>query len=309
MFENDDAIDADKKREEKHDASTDLHLPSGYLSYSQCNLYMNCGERYRRTYVLKNKRPGSSNMAHGRLMHSAIENMLLYKRDHNEVLPDADFHQQFLTDNLEDYFKEVDTWEEKIPDLAQAEKTSRRLLDLYYEKRMPDVRVRAVEIKVQGTIRERIPFLGYVDLIERSPMDITDFSDEASNPYAIKPTDAIIDNKIVGRKYPPSRVENSLQLTVYAHLLKVEDVGYDLVVETKKARKISFVPQRAIRSYQEKEHGMDVIEGIAESISAGVFIKADPDSWMCSKKWCPFWDDCRGKTVQVPVNKPEEVES
>lgn len=297
MFENPDDVIEDDDDLELLDISgntASLNLPSNYLSYSQINLYGNCGERYRLKYVMGNRLPGSSNMAHGRLMHKIIEEMLLHKRDIG--MPDKEFHHDLLSSNLDDYFEDVETWDPKIPDKELAETVSRELLDIYYKDRLPDANPRAVELKIDTILRGRIPFVGYIDLVEKSPMDTGPTDDPLYDPLSVKSTDGIRDTKVTGRKYGKARVENSMQLTLYAHALDVEDVGFDLLVQKKRSE---FAPQRSVRGRQEKEHALDVVEGIAEAISAGVFLKTDPEHWMCSEKWCPFWDQCRGRTFQI----------
>lgn len=295
MFENPDEVIEDEAYLDTLTASdSGLQLPTSYLSYSQINLYGNCGERYRRKYVLGNRQPGSSNMAHGRLMHHIIENMLLHKRD--KGVPPKEFHHDLLSSKMTEYFEEVDTWDPKIPDMKVAENASRELLDIYYRDRLPEVRVRDVELKLNTRLRGRIPFVGYIDLVEKGPLEDTNTDDPFYDPTEIQSTDSIRDTKITGRKYGKARVENSLQLTLYAEALDVEDVGFDLLVQKKRSE---FVGQRSTRNRGEKEHALDVVDDIANAISAGVFMKTNPEHWMCSKKWCPFWDQCRGRHLQV----------
>lgn len=305
MFENpDDVLDVEDVIDVASGDVATLQLPTNYLSYSQLNLYGNCGERYRLKYVLDNRQPGSSNMAHGRMMHKIIEEMLLYKRDEGK-LPSPEFHEDLLSDKLPEYFEDVDMWDEKIPDLVKAEEASRELLGIYYRDRLPDTRVKSVELQLKTTLQTEnftIPFVGYIDLVEHGPMDTADPTDPLYDPEKLKPTDGIRDTKITGRKYPKGKVADSLQLTLYAEALGVEDVGFDLLVQKKKSE---FVPQRGTRSRADKDHALDVVDRIAGGISQGVFLKADPEHWMCSDKWCPFWSECRGKHLQVTV--PKEI--
>ena len=275
-------------------ADFELNLPKGYLSFSQISKYMNCPEQYYHQYVLGKRAPGSSNMAQGRLIHQALEAMHKYKMENNQAMPPPEYHHDLLSDAIDGCFEEVEMWDEKTPDKDTAEKFSRKLSDIYYKERLPDVRVRDAERKVEGLIAGIVPVLGYVDLIEIGPMDTTDPDDIFTDPFEPQPTDAIVDAKTTGRKYPKGQVENSLQLTMYADLLGVENVGFDLLVQTAKG-KTSYYKQRGVRSMADKMHAREVIVGIAKAISAGIFPKASPEHWMCSKTWCPVWDDCRGK--------------
>lgn len=280
---------------------TGIILPTKYMSFSQINLYGNCGERYRRKYVLGNRSPASSNMAQGRLTHMSVEHMHLYKLNNKGEMPPKEYHHDIISDKLQEEFEEVQVWDDKTPDKETAEEFTRRLSDLYYENRLEDVRVRDAERKITGIIKDRIPFLGYIDLIEYAEHDSIDYDDPFVDHRAVKPSDGVRDLKTTGRKYGKNRIRNSFQLTLYADLLGVNDVGYDLLVQTKTG-KTKYYKQRDIRSEGEKVHARDVVEDIAEAISAGVFPKTSPEHWMCSEKWCPFWDDCRGKHLQVSTN-------
>lgn len=302
MFENPELLDEEDLELEQYEQYNNFKLPKDYLSYSQISLYHFCGEKYRRKYVLGKRRPASSNMAQGRMVHHIVEEMLLYKRDKQEI-PPVEFHEDLLAEEIDEFFEDVETWDEKVPDKQNARETSSELLKIYRNQRLPDARVRDTELKIQTTFRDKIPFVGYIDLVEKGSEEENTVSDDPLfDPYEIQPTDRVRDLKVTGRTYPKGRVENSLQLTLYSEILDVEDVGFDLLVQTKKPK---FVAHRAERSSGDKEHALDVVEDTAEAISAGVFPRTDPDHWMCSKKWCPFWDDCRGKYLSTPNNDEE----
>lgn len=272
-------------------------LPRNHLSYSQVNLYRICARRYYHKYIKGHTPPQSSNMVHGRKMHEVVESMLKYKIKYKKV-PPAEMHKDLITDAVKAATAEIEVWEDKIPDAKVFASSSHALVDIYYKERMPSVRPRAIEQQVVGLIGGRVPFLGYVDMIEMSPMAVISPTD--ADPTRARRGDTIIDLKFSGRKYPKNQVYNALQLTVYADLLDVDHVGYDLLVETKTQNR-SFTAQRAPRSIAEKKHGREAIIDVAEAISAGFFPRTDPDSWACSKKWCAFYAECRGPGPTYPT--------
>jgi len=269
-------------------------LPSGYLSVSQVGLYQKCGERYRRRYVENQRTPPSSNLGHGRLIHKAVETLLQYKIDNEQRVPPADLGNDAISDHLQEMSQDIEIWDPKVPDIETFEETARELVGLYEESRLPEVLPRAVELKLKRVLRGRIPFVGYTDLIEMSLMDV-DFQPMKSLDD-LKSTDSVRDLKATGRKYGAQRVKNSLQLSMYAEITGLENVGYDLLVQKKKSE---FAKQDAFRSKREKEHAVDVVEDVAKSISAGVFMRADPESWMCTEKWCPYFSECRGAQKSI----------
>lgn len=280
-------------------------LPSEFLSHSQVNLYLLCGERYRRQYIERQARGRSSNLMLGSLVHKAVEEMHRHKMRTGEIMP-LDAVNAVISDE-KSRTDDPDTWDPKIPDAETLDASARTLATLYHEERLPDVMPKAVELRVSGMLNDRVPFRGYVDLIEANPMD-PDYVEPVGEvpPPSFGPGDCVRDLKTTGRNYGSHKVENSMQLTVYADLAGVDFVGYDLLIETEKLRKTSFKKHDSVRSPREKEHARDVIEDVAKGISAGYFPKTDPESWMCSAKWCPYYAECRGKGAQVAV--PEGLE-
>ena len=271
-------------------------LPSGYLSVSQVGLFQKCGERYRRKYVLGQKSPNSSNLGHGRLIHLTVETLLQYKIDHEQRVPPADLAGDTISTHLQEHTQDIEIWDPKVPNMEVFEETARSLVDLYVEARLPEVLPRAVELKLEKVIRGRIPFVGYTDLIEMSLIDV-DFQPMKSLDD-LKPTDSVRDLKATGKKYGANIVANSLQLSMYGVITGLEHVGFDLLVQKKKSE---FVKQDGFRSPQEKEHACDVVEDVAKAITAGIFTRADPESWMCTEKWCPYFKECRGGQKSVHV--------
>ena len=74
---------------------------------------------------------------------------------------------------------------------------------------------------------------------------------------------------------------------------------YDLLVETTKTKK--FIQHESVRAETEIEHAKDVVEDAAKAISAGIFQRADPESWVCSAKWCQFYSECRERRKGITV--------
>lgn len=265
-------------------------LPSGYLSVSQIGLWQKCGERYRRNYVENMKRPTSSNLGQGKLVHRAVEGLLAYKIANKQEMPPAEMGQDLVTLHMTEMTQDIEVWDPKVPTMEALETSSRELVKMYTEERLPTALPRAVELKITAVFRGRVPFIGYVDHVEQSPIDL-EYPDP-TEPVKIRLSDSVRDLKSTGRKYGPSTVEDSLQLTTYATALGVENVGFDLLVLKKKNE---FVKQDAFRTPDAKEHALDVVEDVAQAITKGVFPRADPESWMCTEKWCPFYKDCRGR--------------
>jgi hypothetical protein len=116
--------------------------------------------------------------------------------------------------------------------------------------------------------------------------------------------DKVVDLKNTGKVYGETRVVNSLQLSIYSMITGVERVAYDLLVQTKTPK---FVHQEAWRTPTELEHAADVVEDVARSISAGIFPRTDPESWVCNAKWCEYYSDCRERRRGKQITTISEV--
>lgn len=278
--------------EDVEDVPSVYELPKDYLSHSQVNLWFICGWRYYLKYVQGERRPSSSNPTHGRIVHRAVEKLNQYKIENDWEVPPRELGQDTISDALaEGMADDVEVWDPKIPDLKSLEKTARTMTDIYYDERLPDTRPRATELKLETVVRNAIKLVGYADLIEDSPM-AKEPGKLVTSRDDIQATDCVTDLKNTSKTYGKNRVANSLQLSIYSAVTGADHVAFDLLVQTKKPK---FVRQESWRPQAEKEHALDVVEDVASAISAGVFPKTDPESWACSEKWCPYWDQCRGK--------------
>lgn len=282
---------------ERLQAQNKYELPTGYLSVSQVGLYNKCAHRYYEKYVLGKRFPGTATMAHGRLCHNIFEELNIYKLEHDQEVPPEEMGQDLISQRFHEFFVEIEEWHPRIPNAEHAERTARQIVELFRTEVMPGQIIRAAEQQIVEPVRG-IPFLGYVDvvLVGEANQDL-----EARNPTLdktqIKPGDIVRDYKVTGKNYGKHRVINSLQLSIYAGLLRVRDVGYDLLVDrstNKNATDPVYKPHNATRTDKDIRHAYDVVEDTARAISAGIFPRTDPEHWMCSEKWCPYFDGCRG---------------
>jgi len=263
-------------------------LPKGYLSVSQVNQYLKCGEAYYQKYVLEQTTPSSFFQVQGRAIHSAAEAM------HNSLIKGTLIsHEEALQAYSDLHDAEID---DVVDDTAPEELTAGKLKDIglrltseYHVVASGDARapggVRidppkpvaaefAFRVQLEQEGKPSVPFLGYIDLVEET---------------------AISDLKTKKKAASQGEVDNSLQLSMYAHVTGKPDVRLDQLIRPTKSHNGKFVRTRALRTRQEVLHAVDIVCGVAEDITAGRFRKSTPDAWWCTAKWCPFWHRCRGK--------------
>lgn len=267
-------------------------LPQGYLSYSQVDLYQKCGARYEMKYVQKRATRTSSSQARGKTVHSVLE-QLHRLRKYGEV-PSWNLTKGLIEDALKENMREVEEWDDKVSSVEHARVGAEAALKIYVDTRLPIMDVRAIETKIEININERVPFLGYIDVIEDGGVD-------PGPGHLYGPADSVRDVKTTTKEYGKGEIINSLQLSLYAGATNVPSVAYDLLITPPKGP-ARYVEHTSSRTATEIQHAFDVVEDAARGISAGIFPRTSPQNWMCSPKWCPYFQQCRGKGSPIIVD-------
>jgi len=286
----DSSIESAVKRDRAELYST-LTLPKPYLSVSQIKLFLLCPKAYEYLYVLK--RPWISNvpMLKGTSEHQVFEKVYQEKIE-GTLVTTPKIAGEFGVFRMEENAKEEGfTLTSKVKDtiFKQIEKE----VTTYVEVIVPKVNPLFVEKEVRATLVSGIPILGYIDLVHG------DTSKEI-----------IADYKISGKKWSLSKAVNDLQFQVYSMLTGIKDVQVHNIVDTKlkvrKSRKDTKHPEvydaasnirvinvdNATINYA---HLNNIIEGVAKTISSGIFVPCALDSWKCTEKFCNNYSECRGK--------------
>jgi hypothetical protein len=260
-------------------------LPRGYLSISQVTQYMKCGEAYYFRYVMERQVPSTGFQVQGRGVHKAAEKLHLAMIanepfSEEEMLETySELHDKEIKDALLD--EEDDS--SKLKDIGINLTKKYRKVALGHEPKekggtyapiKPVAAERIIRVNLITNEGQALPFLGVIDLEEE---------------------DAIADLKTKKKAAAQAEADNSLQLSLYAHVTGKPAVRLDQLVKPTKTLPIRFVRTEAVRSRQEVLHALDVVGQVAEDIAGGRFRKTNPENWWCSAKWCPYWGDCRGR--------------
>lgn len=262
-------------------------LPKGYLSVSQVAQYLKCGEAYRRRYVLEQPVKGSVAAAQGKSIHRAAE--LLHKSMINNAPISSEETVQIYADQHETEMKEV-TPTEDDGDIKALKDVGVGMVRKYHNYAVnggmdannvyvPPLKPIAAEKQFKVFLNtlhdDPIPFVGVVDLEEE---------------------DAIADLKTKAKPATQADAENSLQLSLYAHVTGKPLVRLDQLIKPTKTLPVRYMRTIAVKNKKETLHAVDVVADVAVDIAAGRFRRTNPENWWCSEKWCAYWGDCRGKT-------------
>jgi hypothetical protein len=261
-------------------------LPKGYLSVSQVTQYMKCGEAYYFRYVMERQIPSTSFQVQGRGVHKAAEHLHLSMIQENPISEEQMFqiYEELHDNEIKD--AQVDEDDAALGNLKDiglrlTAKYRRAALGKEFNKETNENYAPVKPIAAERVVRTNIitdegnvPFLGIIDIEEEF---------------------AIADVKTKKRAAPQAEADNSLQLSLYAHVTGKPIVRLEQLVKPTKTIGERFIRTQSVRTRQEVMHALDVVSQVAQDIAAGRFRKTNPENWWCSAKWCPYWGDCRGR--------------
>jgi hypothetical protein len=286
MLDEDDSKDVKGIVPAEEDNFYSRNLPKGYLSVSQVTQYLKCGEAYRRRYVLEQPIKMSGAAAQGRSIHKAAEllhvSMIeskplgaeevvqIYADTHAVEMKDAVLSEE---DGTEGALKDAGVrMVRKYHSLAVFGGTddSNKLI----EPLKPVAAEKQFKVRLPVINADPVPFVGVIDLEEEH---------------------GIADLKTKSKAASQLDTDNSLQLSIYAHVLGKPQVRLDQLIKPTKTLPARYIRTVSYRTRAEALHAVDVIADVAADIAAGRFRRTNPENWWCTEKWCNYWADCRGR--------------
>lgn len=256
--------------------------------FHQSRLYtmLACGQAYMHRYVYGRVYPPSIRMAEGTAVHKAAELDLQSKIASGDLLPEDD-----VLDAARDTL--VKNWEEGVtllPDergtsiaklRGEATDTAVRMAQAGHRILAPTIQPEFVERRFEIEHPD-LPFTirGTIDVQERTDgkLRLRDFKTAKKTPAA-------------------DRAEKSTQLTIYSMGVAANDGAYpdevciDTIVDLKRETKV--VSQSSVRDMHDFNQAIRRMQLAYDAIEKGVFLPCNEDSWMCSEKFCPHWEnDC-----------------
>jgi len=284
-----------------------LKLPKGHFSVSQFGLFNICSMKYKYKYDESESDTTSSNQALGSFVHKILECLMIEYRDHEYTIPEAGFINERFKHYADKYLESVTYFTAGMsPETFIGE--ARELVDLYVLERLGDLRPRLVEHKILAVFEGQnpageivsAPILGYADIIDR---DILAEKAFGIDPYAttIQPTDIIRDIKVVGKNKGKNEVHKSAQLSLYCAATGTNKAGFEICRRRNSKGEVAVIPHPnvqvegvdySLRSRGELNWCVQVFIETAWQVSQKMFRRTNPENWMCSEKWCHFYNDC-----------------
>ena len=272
------------------------NLPKPYLSASQVSSFLLCPKAYEFAYIHGIPWRPNIAMLKGTAEHGTYEKVY---EDKIQDLPMLTSSQvgEYGVYQLEEAAKKEDyrlDGSEKDNTIQEIKKET----TAYTEYVVPTITPLDCEREVKAVLPSGIEMLAYLDLIH--------INTETGE-------DIITDYKISGKKWSPAKAIDSLQFQIYSMITEIPLIEVHNVVAAKSVTKkpttkvIEKAPDGVVEvtnnirilKVNNKEvnfnHLNELIEGVAKTISAGIFAPCDPSSWKCSEKFCDYWKACRGK--------------
>lgn len=239
------------------------------LSPSMVKTYNVCGRKFLYQYGFKLPYLPNFKMACGSAIHLAAKENYFQK-----ISTGKDLHVGLLTDlfaeDLE--YRDVD-WSEQSLDKTKDEGV--KTLRAYMQKIAPNVRPAHVEhawtMKIKG--RDWV-ISGMTDLI-------TD-------------KDMVIELKTTGRKVSKSKPDHRFQAGTYVAAWR-QQTGLEIVqarIDYAIRGREDMLSFPAVFGDSNTKHILTTFDQVAKGIQADVWIPNRTGSYLCSRKYCSFWNEC-----------------
>lgn len=255
-----------------------------YLSYSSINLFLTCGEAWRRKYIAKEPQAVTPPLVFGSALHNTIESYIEAKAElgpgFNYALTDkwGEIWQHTLEKQPECEWgasQPEEHYNEGVrllnnPDLVQMVNRLTPLRDeagLFME--------REVFVNVPGV---PVPIKGYIDIVTKDgvPGDFKTSATSWSNEKAAK------------------------ELQPLFYLAAMNQLGMDspglrfrhYVITKTKTPKVQVIETQ--HTYDSIFWLYGLVQQVWRAIESETFV-VNPHAWLCSPKYCNAWSQCRGR--------------
>lgn len=228
------------------------------------------------------RRPPRIVMVVGSSVHSGAEANFKQKIESHEDLREADVVGEAIAayelNSPEAELDYEDRDRNRKAVIGEKKDKTARVMCAHCQKLAPGIQPIMVEARQEITLPKiGKTFLGFIDLV-----------DDAEN---------IRDLKITSRAKSQNDADTSLQLSSYWLTYQAltgnapASVGLDCLVDGKRGVKLKSVNSQ--RTKQNLQRLVNTIMAVDTAIQAGNFPPCAPDNWICSPRFCGYWDTCK----------------
>ena len=247
-----------------------------HISISQVNKYNTCGMQYKFHYIDKIKIPYSARMLRGNCVDSSANLHFAKKLEDGKGITKDKF-----IDNAVNYHNDKSMWSHvdtvyTYDDLSETESmdATSGLAETYYEG-FGGFEPISVQQKIEVPYDSQLNFLAFTDLVIKNQE---------------KGTPILIDNKVRAKDRYNEDLTRDIQLVKYADLLGYSEVG--LAVTSYNNGKPKVILKLADITKKDKDMVNKRIDKTVEGIRKEVFNPVPTGNWVCTPKWCGFYEMC-----------------
>lgn len=248
---------------------------------SHLSMMNRCPQQFERRYINGEIIPPGIAARRGSGVHKAAEiNHVQKVASHEDLAVDTlqdaarDEYVRLVKD--EGVFIPKDQVSEKEKLLAAGLDAATRLVKLYRDDLAPQIQPLFAEQFLTIDAGLELPIAGTIDVLTEDNW--------------------LPDLKTADKSKPEGEADNSLQLTFYAgmvanHTGKWPDkVSLEILVNTKEPKLQSL---KTIRGPEDWQNLMLRVQLMIAQIKTGIFPPCDPGAWICSPRWCGYFQSCK----------------
>lgn len=249
------------------------------ISFSMINQYLRCPRQFMYHYVQGKSEPPGIALIEGSAHHAALEYNNHHKRKHGRDLRDSVITEKFV-EELRTKVKEDKVKYEEESENALIERGG-----IWHKKYMrefaptiePDMVEEEFNKEVELNGRPTIVH-GYIDL--GYSRRVADYKTTSSYGFSQK----------------KRAIDHDLQLSFYSWATGRSKVEQICLIKGN-------IPEvkniQSTRSEGQLRYALRIAEQVMDAVERGAFPMCSPDQWNCSKLYCGFYSQCRGKIEGV----------
>ena len=255
------------------------HTEGLKISFSGTDMYLKCGKQYEFRYIDGIKIPPKVVMIEGSSHHKAME--LNNKR---KMKKGSDMKASRLTEIFMEDFRERIKPQKKTIDWEGENENriydrARSLHVDYIRSVAPGLRPLAAEEWFNEVVT--------IDGVTFTLNGVIDLKNENK-----KGNTEVLDYKVKSKAASANELKSDQQLSLYSHVAGVRQAGH--IQFLKKANpEVGII--RVRRTQQQQQWALKVTASVVKSVKAGAFPLAKPTEWWCSRKFCGYFSQCRGR--------------
>jgi hypothetical protein len=240
---------------------------------SAINMFLKCPRQYMFRYLMNMRVQPKAALTVGIAFDAAAGHNFKQKIETKEDLKTADVLDAYSTE-FDKHAPQTD-WSDDDP--SKQKDMGAKMVAVFHEKGAPKIKPVTVQESFRLETDAGYALGGTFDVVEEGHV--------------------VRDQKTSKGEYAADAVEVEIQPAVYSFAYEAKhgvkpDFAFDVVTKHKEPR---YQEVKGRVSEAQTQQLFEAISLMHNSIQQGAFQYAAPGAWWCSKDWCGYWSQCKGK--------------